>query len=168
MRSDKRDMLVDGFIVMRLTGTPVDSVFAGLDDPELEAADSVVVWWHISELLLLPYLPVVQPMDFAFDGDRHGALGGGAVTLQAARRGGGGGGGEGGGGRGGRGGQVGVALGPARAPAGMLRVLGGLRGLRGAGHRELHLELEVLQAVPDSCSAAAVGVHSKVPACPAR
>eukprot|EP00959_Pyramimonas_sp_CCMP1952_P323140 6761914-Pyramimonas_sp.AAC.1 len=80
-----RDLVVDGFIVMRLKGTPVDSVFAGLDDPELEDEDSIVAWWHLSELILSPHTPVVQVMDFARDGDRHRPLGNRCVTLEAAQ-----------------------------------------------------------------------------------
>eukprot|EP00959_Pyramimonas_sp_CCMP1952_P434075 9089956-Pyramimonas_sp.AAC.1 len=75
-RSRWRDMLVNGFIVMRLKGTPVNSALAGLadDDPDIADLDSIYTWWHISDILLSPYSPVVQVMGFAFEDDRNGLL----------------------------------------------------------------------------------------------
>lgn len=57
---------MEGFLVLRLTGKSSEgsglAAWFGGDEGELAALDSIVVWWHVSVLVLSPFTAVVQAM----------------------------------------------------------------------------------------------------------
>lgn len=64
----EHDALCDGHVVLRLRGKPmankgVADWFGDSDDEQLRESDVETLFWHVSLLVLSPFVPVFQPMD---------------------------------------------------------------------------------------------------------
>ena len=60
-----RQLLEEGFLVVRLVGRPVESFFGEdieSDDADLAIEEKTAIFWHVSYILLNPVVPVFMPM----------------------------------------------------------------------------------------------------------